>query len=86
MIRYFEVRTPRADFNGQIAGATFRDGRTRVSFDDDPDADTGPGTTIGENAIQPGRAIVLYAQRKEGYAVVELDSLNGQPLTQADAQ
>lgn len=76
MIRHFEIRTPRADYDGTIAGARFLDGRTRVKYDDDPDM-------VGHETAS--HSLVLYARRKAGYTVTELDA-QGQPLTEADAQ
>lgn len=79
MIRYFEVRAPRADFNGTIAGAQFLDGRTRVSYEDDHRT---AGTT---GSSQPGYSLVQYARGRsaDGYTVVELDSLHGHALPEA---
>ncbi|GAA2327501.1 hypothetical protein [Dactylosporangium salmoneum] len=81
---YFEIRTPKADFTGRIGPVAFADGVARVQFDDTRDHN---GVSLAdEHQISPGRSIVLFAQRRRGYTVTELDA-NGKPLEdQADAK
>ncbi|WP_431892665.1 hypothetical protein [Micromonospora haikouensis] len=76
-IRYFEIRSPRPDFTGRIGAVSFADGVARVSFDDDRD-DAGMAT-VDEHRVQVGRSAVLFAQRRPGYLVIEVDSA-GNPL------
>ncbi|MEV6800521.1 hypothetical protein AB0M91_19570 [Micromonospora rifamycinica] len=71
-IRYFEIRSPRPDFTGRIGAVSFADGVARVSFDDDRDA---AGMAVAdEHRVQVGRSAVLFAQRRPGYQVTEVDS------------
>lgn len=87
--RYFEIRTPQADFTGKIGGVAFADGKTRVQFDDTRTESPGKdkhgkvlsGRVVSDEAgVSPGRSIVMFAKRKPGYIVTELDA-NGSPLT-----
>jgi hypothetical protein len=75
--RYFEIRAPRADFTGKIGPVSFADGKARVQFDDTRD-DNGM-STADEHQISPGRSMVLFARRKLGYTVIELDE-HGKPV------
>jgi hypothetical protein len=76
-MRYFEIRAPRADFTGRIGGLSFADGVARVQFDDERDKN---GLAVSEElAVNPGRSLVLFAQRRPGYRVIELDE-RGKPL------
>lgn len=76
-MKYFEVRTPRADFTGKIGGLSFADGVARVQFDDTRDDE---GLAVSEeHQVNPGRSLVLFAQRRAGYVVVELGE-DGKPL------
>jgi hypothetical protein len=76
-IHYFEIRSPRADFTGKVGPISFADGRARVQFDDTRDANG--MSTADEHQISPGRSAVLFARRKLGYTVIELDE-HGKPL------
>jgi hypothetical protein len=81
-IRYFEIRSPRPDFTGRIGAVSFADGVARVSFDDDRD---GTGMAAAdEHRVQVGRSAVLFAQRRTGYVVTEIDEA-GRPLAIRDA-
>ncbi|GHH67588.1 hypothetical protein GCM10017673_14840 [Streptosporangium violaceochromogenes] len=77
-IRYFEIRSPRADFTGVVGAVAFADGRARVSFDDERDG-AGGRCLADEPSVQVGRSAVLFAQRRPGYVVIETD-VAGQPL------
>lgn len=79
-IRYFEIRSPRADFTGKIGAVAFADGVARVSFDDTREGGVCPAD---EHAVQVGRSAVLFARRRPSYVVVETD-VAGQPLPEAD--
>lgn len=80
-MRYFEIRSPRADFTGRVGGVSFADGVARVSFDDERDDD---GMSVrDEHGAQVGRAAVLFAQRRRGYTATEVDAA-GEPLTDKD--
>lgn len=76
-IRYFTIRSPRADFTGKIGAVSFADGAARVSFDDTRDGDM--VCVADEHAVQVGRSAVLFARRRPGYTVAETDAA-GQPL------
>jgi hypothetical protein len=78
-IRFFEIRSPRPDFTGRIGAVSFADGVARVSFDDDRD-DAGMATA-DEHRVQVGRSAVLFAQRRPGYQVTEVDQA-GNPITE----
>ncbi|HEX8631137.1 MAG TPA: hypothetical protein VF755_23510 [Catenuloplanes sp.] len=81
-LRYFEIRSPRPDFTGRVGGVSFADGVARVSFDDARD---GAGMAAGdEHRVQVGRSALLFAQRRLGYTVTEVDQA-GQPLKAAGA-
>lgn len=86
--RYFEIRTPQSQFTGRIGGIAFADGRARVQFDDTRTESVGkdkrgralPGRVVSDEAqVSPGRSIVMFAKRKPGYIVTELDA-NGDPI------
>ncbi|MGW4467478.1 hypothetical protein [Micromonospora sp. NPDC004704] len=79
-IRYFEIRSPRPDFTGRIGGVSFADGVARVSFDDERD---GGLAVADEHRVQVGRSAVLFAQRRPGYTVTEVDQA-GNPLPTED--
>lgn len=80
-IRYFEIRTPQRDFTGRIGPVSFADGVARVQFDNARDE---RGVAVAEElAVSPGRSLVLFAQRRRGYTVTELDA-DGKPLTAGD--
>ncbi|MFI5931276.1 hypothetical protein [Actinoplanes sp. NPDC051494] len=85
-IRHFNVQAPRADFRGELSGIQFADGQALVSFDDASDSEFSPGVTVGENQIQAGRALVIFARRQylRGWRVAEVDAA-GQPLHVAEA-
>lgn len=75
-IRYFEIRSPRADFTGKVGAVAFADGVARVSFDDGRE----DGRCLAdEPSVQVGRSAVLFAQRRPGYVVIETD-IAGKPL------
>lgn len=79
-IRHYEIQTPLPDFQGEIVGTQFVDGRALVSFEDTPAP--GISTCVGEiGSDQPGRSLVLYARRlhEQGYRVTEVDA-QGKPL------
>jgi hypothetical protein len=80
MIRYFEIRSPRADFTGKVGAISFADGVARVSFDD---TRTDGVCLADEHAVQVGRSAVLFAQRRPGYTVTETDAA-GQPLPEPE--
>jgi hypothetical protein len=82
-IRFFEIRAPRADFTGRIGGVSFADGVAKVSFDDERD-DNGV-TTADEHRVQVGRSAVLFAQRRPGYSVTEVDAA-GKPIDRNKAK
>lgn len=76
-MRYFEVRTPRADFTGRLGPVSFADGTARVQFDDTREGD---GRVLSdEHQVSPGRSLVAFARRRSGYVVTELDA-QGVPL------
>lgn len=76
-MRYFEIRSPRADFTGKVGSVSFADGVARVQFDDTRDEN---GLSVAEeHQVSPGRSAVLFAQRRPGYTVVELGE-DGKPL------
>jgi hypothetical protein len=76
-MRYFEVHAPRNDFTGRVGGVSFADGVARVQFGDLRD-DRGVAVAE-EHQVSPGRSLVLFAQRRPGYSVTELDA-NGRPV------
>lgn len=80
-MHYFEIRAPRADFTGRIGGLSFADGIARVQFDDERD-DRGLAVSE-EHQVNPGRSLVLFAQRRKGYTVVELGA-DGKPLSDGE--
>ncbi|MEU3162903.1 hypothetical protein [Streptosporangium sp. NPDC006930] len=79
-MRYFEIRSPRADFTGKVGAVAFADGVARVSFDD---TRTDGECLADENGVQVGRSAVLFAQRRPGYTVTETDEL-GRPLPEPE--
>ncbi|MFI6909886.1 hypothetical protein ACIBKY_52100 [Nonomuraea sp. NPDC050394] len=76
-MRYFEIHSPRPDFTGRVGAISFADGVARVSFDDARD-ESGE-CEADYPMVQTGRSAVLFAQRRPGYQVVEVDA-SGQPL------
>lgn len=80
-IRYFEIRSPRADFTGKIGAVAFADGVARVSFDDTRENGE---CLVDEHSVQVGRSAVLFAQRRTGYVVTEVDAA-GQPIGEKTA-
>lgn len=78
MIRHFEIRSPRADFTGKIADHQFVDGVARCSFDDTRHEN---GAVISDtvNGVDPGRSLLLFAQRRADYTAIETDE-HGAPL------
>lgn len=75
--RYFEIRAPRADFTGHIGTIAFADGVARVSFDDTRDES---GQVLADqHRVQTGRSAVLFARRRTGYTVTEVDAA-GNPV------
>jgi hypothetical protein len=80
-MRYFEIRSPQADFTGKIGPVSFADGRAQVQFDDTRDE---RGMSVADELqVSPGRSLVAFARRREGYVVIELDE-RGQPLDVED--
>lgn len=81
-IRYFEIRSPRADFTGKIGGVSFADGVAHVSFDDE----RVDGKAVGdEHRVQVGRSAVLFAQRR-GYTVTEVEGPTTTPAAVPDTR
>lgn len=80
-MKFFEIRAPRADFTGRIGGLSFADGTARVQFDDTRD-ENGLSVTE-EHHVNPGRSLVLFAQRRRGYTVTELNE-RGKPIAEAE--
>lgn len=75
--RYFEIKSPRADFTGRVGAVSFADGVARVSFDDTRDDD---GRVVSdEHQVSVGRSAVMFAKRRKGYVVTEVDAA-GKPL------
>ncbi|MFI7547213.1 hypothetical protein [Actinoplanes sp. NPDC049599] len=79
-IRFFQIRSPRPDFTGRIGSVSFADGLARVSFDDARDDDG--LAKADEHQVQVGRSAVLFAQRRPGYVVTEVDAA-GNPIEPA---
>ncbi|MFI7532584.1 hypothetical protein [Streptosporangium sp. NPDC049376] len=79
-IRYFLIYSPTADFTGRVGAVSFADGVARVSFDDTRENGQ---CMADEDGVQVGRSMVLFARRRPGYRVVEVDA-SGQPLPEVE--